>query len=372
MFMLRVVAAGALAACGALAADDIVGDMHRGEQLFQTERCAQCHSINGRGGTTAPDLGRRIDRDFTPAVMASLMWNHAPRMWETMRSQGIERPMLSPEQSADLFAFFVSARYFEKPGDAGRGKQTFSRQHCAECHGITGSNAAGAPPVAQWESLSDPVALAQQMWNHGPKMSEELVKRKIRRPDLTGQELTDMLVYLQNLPETRRLAGEYLFTPSAPGAALFQSKGCAQCHQGRLALEDRLKNQSLTEIAVDMWNHQPKMQKSAPTLSQEEMRQLLGYVWARQYFRGSGSPDRGKRVFMEKNCAACHNDPSSGAPNLARGNLPYSKSYSDITMVSVLWEHGPRMLEMMTQRKIEWPRFMAQQMTDLISYLNSL
>ena len=72
-----------------------------------------------------------------------------------------------PKQAADLFAYFVSARYFEKPGDAGRGKQAFAAKHCADCHGITDSKAAGAPPVAKWESLADPVVLAQQMWNHG-------------------------------------------------------------------------------------------------------------------------------------------------------------------------------------------------------------
>jgi len=41
-------------------------------------------------------------------------------------------------------------------------------------------------------------------------------------------------------------------------------------------------------------------------------------------------------------------------------------------MVAALWEHGPRMLESMTQRNVAWPRFTAQQMADLIAYLNSL
>ena len=67
---------------------------------------------------------------------------------------------------------------------------------------------AAAPPVAKWESLADPVILAQQMWNHGPKMRAEFAKRKLAWGKITGQELTDMLVYLQNLPETRNLAGE--------------------------------------------------------------------------------------------------------------------------------------------------------------------
>src|SRR5579872_4957192 len=143
-----------------------VGDARRGAKLFETEECVQCHSVNGRGGKIAPDLTRRVDRAYTSSVMASLMWNHAPDMWSAMKTQGIAKPTMTPESAADLFAYFISARYFEKPGDAGRGKLAFSTLHCAECHGITSSNFPLAPPVAKWESLGDPVMLAQQMWNH--------------------------------------------------------------------------------------------------------------------------------------------------------------------------------------------------------------
>ena len=366
MNILRVAWAGALAASTALAADAVVGDARRGEQLFQTERCIQCHSVNGRGGGVASDLGKRTGRDFTPSVMASLMWNHAPEMWPAMRRQGIVKATLSPESAADLFAYFVSARYFERPGDAGRGKQIFAAKHCADCHGITTSPSA-APPVVKWQSLADPTILVEQMWNHGAQMRQAYAQRKLHWTPLTSQELRDMLVYLQNLPETRELVTAFEFPPSASGAELFQSKGCAGCHQGKLALQNRLRNQNLTDIAVDMWNHQASMKQLAPSLSQEEMRQILGYIWARQYFRGSGDAAHGKQVFTEKNCAVCHNDPASGAPPLAKG----SGEYSDITMISALWEHGPRMLDLMSERKLAWPRFTAQEMSDLIAYLNS-
>ena len=369
MFRLRVMAAGALVAWSALAANIVPGDARRGEQLFQTEQCVQCHSLKGRGGTLAPDLAQRIGRDYTPAVMASLMWNHAPDMWAAMKNNGVTKTALSPEAASDLFAYFVSARYFEKRGDAARGKQAFAARHCAECHGITSSPVAAAPPVVKWESLADPMALAQQMWNHGGRMRVEFSKKKLAWSQITAQELTDIQVYLQNLPETRALAGNFMFGPSEPGGKLFVSKGCSGCHTGpKMALENRLHNQTLTEIAVDMWNHQPKMKDPPPELSQEEMRQIISYIWARQYFSGDGSSDRGKRVFAEKNCATCHNDPASGAPKLAKGK----DAYSDITMVSALWDHVPRMLELMNEKKLAWPRFTAQQMTDLIAYLNSL
>ncbi|HYW44730.1 MAG TPA: cytochrome c [Bryobacteraceae bacterium] len=368
MLTVRVIAAGALWASSVLAATIIPGDARRGEELFTSEQCIQCHSLNGKGGALAPDLARRVDREFTPSVMASLMWNHAPDMWAAMKKQGIVKGTLSQEAAADLFAYFVSAHYFEKPGDAGRGKQIFAAKHCAGCHGIATSNAAGAPPVAKWESLADPIVMAQQMWNHGAQMRGAFSQKKIPWVALTAQELTDMLVYLQNLPETRHLAQNFEFPPTNSGESLFQSKGCAGCHKGSLALENRLHNKTLTEIAVDMWDHQPKMKNPPPTLSQEEMRQLLAYVWARQYFRGEGNSGRGKKVFSEKSCATCHNDASSGAPTLSKGK----DAYSAITLVSALWEHGPRMLDLMGRRNLPWPRFTAPQMSDLIAYLNSL
>jgi mono/diheme cytochrome c family protein len=367
MIIIRAMAVGALAVWAAVAGQMTPGDANRGEQLFRTEQCIRCHSLNGRGGTIAPDLAKRIDRNYTPTVMASLMWNHAPTMWAEIKKQGITLPRLTEEQASDLFAYFVSARYFELPGDAARGKQAFTAKHCADCHGITESKAAGAPPVVKWESLSDPIVLAQQMWNHGAKMKEAFAQRKLARPTLTGQELKDMLVYLQNLPETRSLATNFELPPSS-NAELFKSKGCADCHTGRLALENRLRNQTLTQIAADMWDHQPSMRQPPPQLSPQEMRQIIGYIWVRQYFRGEGNADRGKRVFAEKSCATCHNDPSSGAPKLAKGK----DGYSAITIVSALWQHGPQMLDRMAQKGIAWPRFNAQQMADLIGYLNSL
>jgi mono/diheme cytochrome c family protein len=357
----RILCIGTFSVFAAFAVD--FGDPRHGAELFESEGCVKCHSVNGKGGSTAPDLGKRVDRNYTPAVMASLMWNHAPAMWSALKAQGIVKATLPPESAADLFAYFYSARAFEKPGDAGRGKQAFTSKRCAECHGITNSISSGAPAVVNWESLSDPIALAQQMWNHSVKMREAFAQKHIAVPQITSQDLSDILVYLQNAPETRNLAAR---PPAAPGSgegqALFASK-CSGCHTGNLALEKRLKNQTLTDIAVDMWNHSGRMKPME--LSQGEMRQILGYVWARQFSQAEGSSVRGKKVFAEKKCTACH-EQGGGAPSLAKGR------YNDITMVSALWEHGPRMLDRMKEKNVSWPRFTAAQMTDLIAYLNSL
>ena len=87
------------------------------------------------------------------------------------------------------------------------------------------------------------------------------------------------------------------------GAALFQSKGCNEVshRQARSAEPIAEEPKPSREIATDMWDHQPNMKPQPPTFSQEEMRQLLSYIWARQYFSGNGDPaGRGKKVFEEK------------------------------------------------------------------------
>ena len=360
----------ALAISGALSAQaqTPAGDSSRGQQIFTSQNCAQCHNINGQGGKTASDLVKGIGRDYTPSALASMMWNHAPDMWGAMTKAGVARPALTAQQASDLFAFFVSARYFDQPADAGRGKRAFADKGCEGCHGIASSPLAAAPPVVKWESLASPMLLAQQMWNHSARMGQAFTEKKAARAPLTGQDLSDILVYLRNAPETRSVPREFRFASASQGPELFQSKGCQGCHTGRNTLEGKLRDQSPTDIAAAMWNHQPSM-KSAGTLAPDEMRQILDYVWMRQFITGNGSVDRGGKVFAAKNCGSCHNQTSGGAPRLTKVNGPYS----DITIISTLWQHGPQMLESMKAKKLAWPQFAnPQEMSDLIAYLNSL
>ena len=364
MPMFRLIVACSLPA-GLAAAPFISGDARRGEELFRRESCIECHSINGKGGKVGPDLGKHVGRDYTPAVMASVMWNHAPAMWSAMKTRGIRRATLSQDSAADLFAYFYSVRYFELPGDAARGKQLFEIKHCSECHGLTQSPAQGGTPVARWRNVGYPIALANQMWNHASQMKELFARKKVKWSELTPQELTDIQVYVQNLPALRGQQPGLILPAGENGQALFQSKGCVKCHDGARMLEGRLKRKTLTGIAVEMWNHAPRMAGKAPALELDEMRQILSYLWAGQFFAEEGSPGRGQRVFEEKKCVRCHR--GGGAPNLAAKK----GQFSPIFMVAALWEHGPRMLDEMQAKNVTWPRFSGTQMADLIAYLNA-
>jgi cytochrome c2 len=347
---------------------DFSADSSRGRHLFDTLSCVTCHSVNGEGGSIGPDLGRVVDRGFTPATLAATMWNHAPAMWAAMKQQGIHAGDMNDKAAADLFAYFYSARFFETPGDAGRGKRAFTSRGCSNCHGLKEGILPRVKPVSQWESLADPVALTEAMWNHAPTMLAETQMKQQPWPALTAQELTDMLVYLRNQPFPPSKPPSFRIGAGSDGEAVFRARGCGSCHPSVPDLSARTRGKTLTEIAAAMWNHEPVMSKAGATptkFAPDEMRELLGYIWAQQFFEDSGIASNGKRVFGTKRCASCH-ESAGKAPKLAG-----SGSFNGTTMVSALWRHGPSMLEQMKKEGVPWPRFEGTQMADLIAYLNT-
>ena len=356
MTYVPVLVAAAMLAVPSVAAPD--ADARRGAEFFTTQKCDNCHAagnVRNAGANIAPDLTRTLDRDYTPAGVTARMWNHAPAMWASMSKAGIATPNVTADSAADLFAFLYAARYFEKPGDAGRGRRAFEAKHCADCHAIGQSKATGGPTVAEWRSIADPIALVDQMWNHAPKMKAEMAARKLKWPELTAQELTDILVYVRNVPGSADKNPDLVLPQQAAGEQLFQAKGCAECHQGATSLERRLQNQTLTEVAAAVWNHAPKMKQATQPISVDEMRQLIGFLWARQFFTPLGDPERGKRVFEAKRCAGCH----ASAPGVP--SLP--------AMVAALWKHGPKMLNTMEQKGVDWPLLTAPEVSSLVAFL---
>jgi mono/diheme cytochrome c family protein len=342
------------------AAAAIPGDSRRGAQLFESQKCVTCHAVNGKGGNAAPDLGRTLGRDFTPSSLAATMWNHAPAMWQAMEKTGIARPALSEDQAADLFAFFYTARYFEKPGDAGRGKQAFQAKGCADCHDPYNSGV--GPAIAKWEAVTDPIELARHMWNHAPQMKKALASKSRAWPTLTAAEMNDMVVYLQNLPATKGKLASFSAASPETGERLFGLKGCAGCHTGAQSLENRKTNRSVADFAAGMWNHAAKMTQRGE-LNSEEMRRLVGYLWSVQYFEAAGNAQRGKQVFAAKQCGSCH---GVSAPQIAGKGRVHS-----FVLVSALWRHGAQMQSEMRKKNIAWPRFEGSQMSDLLAYLGA-
>jgi mono/diheme cytochrome c family protein len=349
-----------------LQAAEISADSTRGAGVFEVQGCVECHALNGVGASIGPDLSRLADSGFTPASLAATIWNHAPAMWVETRLRSKPRPAMDAQQAADLFAFFYSLRFFEEPGDAGRGKALFAARSCASCHGITTVKLPGAKPLSEWTVAGDPLELVETMWNHSTTMRAEMERAHIKPPRLSGQELADLLVYIRSEKGVPRRAGVFQASSPEQGAELFDSKGCAACHGPVTRFSIAMHDSTLTDVAADMWNHGIDMSPKTPAFEPGQMRSVAAYIWSRRMTGNTGSGRTGAKVFVAKKCSVCHDAPGSGAPALTNGDMNFSAA----TMLSALTQHGPAMLDQMREKKIAWPQISTAEMTDLIAYLN--
>jgi len=338
-----------------------VGDASRGKEVFDSLKCATCHSVAGIGGKRAPDLALNLVRGNTPAGLSAAMWTHAPKMWAAFEKAGMAKPRLTTEQAADLFAFFQAARYFDKPGNAARGKATFAAKGCAACHAPAGKPASGSS-LANWESAADPIELARRMWNHAPAMQAAIAAKGGKTPLLTAAEMGDILAYISSLPGPKPQPGKFSPASAETGQTLIQVKGCLSCHKGAQALPGKTAYTASAEIAAAMWNHAAQMKHKSQLLP-EEMRRIVGYLWSRQFENEGGDAARGEKLFVQKACAGCH---GSSTPYLAHGEE--ANSYG---MVAVLWHHGPAMLRQMQAKKVAWPQFTGPEISDIVAFLKA-
>jgi mono/diheme cytochrome c family protein len=163
------------------------GDLQSGRKLFSQKGCLRCHSPRSE-----LDLSRKKDFPRTLAKLAGMMWNHSHQMWKGMDEKGIERPILSPQEMADLVAYLFSMQYFDDPGHPGRGRSVFVRKQCSLCH----AKGTKMSSLAILKGQVSPIFMAQAMWNHGPKMLEKMRKGKVPWSKIDGKEMADLMEYL--------------------------------------------------------------------------------------------------------------------------------------------------------------------------------
>ena len=342
------------------AAAGVEANARRGAVVFEQQRCTMCHASSLVGENPTSKFEQRPGADYTPAGIASRIWNHAPRMWAAIRDAELNIPRLTEAHAADLFAFFYAGHFFERRGDAVRGRGVFEGK-CATCHSARGAG----KPVTEWKLPGESVELVQRLWNHAPAMSKVLKARNRHWPQLAPQELADLLIYVQNLPENRSTVHIFSLPTGVGGKSLLESKGCTGCHKGLLALEGRLVNHTLADVAASMWNHAPDMRENVAELNLDEMCEILAYVWSADFFGSRGNVADGRKVF-DSRCGTCHTNPAIGAPDLKKIN----RRYTAITMVWALWNHGPKMLPEVEKQKQDWPELSEADMEHLIAFLD--
>ncbi len=337
----------------------------RGEQVYHSQSCPICHKTEVDPAKPGPNLVRRLDRDFTAASLTSRIWNHAPGMWEEARKSPDLTSHMSEADVADLFGFFYSVRFFEKPGDAGRGKRVFKEKECAGCHALESGGGPGKP-VKQWAALIDPVDMVQRMWIHVEDVATA-TESHMKWRELTAQDLSDILVYLQNMPATKPDKLKFELPVGKYGAELIQTKGCTECHYGAKALERTLWKKTLTEAAVDMWNHAPHMPHRISHVTADEMREIISYAWSQDFFTPRGDPNHGQKVFQSKCNGSCH-----GLSALTPMIRARTSDYTAMSIVSAVWAHDAKPFTAITAHERPWPTLTPSEMANVIAYLNSL
>lgn len=137
-------------------------------------------------------------------------------------------------------------------------------------------------------------------------------------------------------------------------------------------------NKNVAEIAGHLWNHSVKMWAKmqelsieVPKFEENEMSDLLAYLYFIRYVDPPGNPQTGEAVFHKKGCISCH--PLGGKSRGIGPNLSQSeKITSPVDIATTMWNHAPVMEELMKAGGQEWPRFEGDEMRDLVEYLKSL
>ncbi len=271
---------------------DEPGDPAKGKEVMASKGCSRCHSIHGEGERLeVPDIGKWA-RYVNPVHWAQVMWNHAPNMKEAMEEKGIRWPEFKEDEVVDLLAYIRESnpeseeRIYLPPADPKAGKGLFVDKGCSKCHAIYGEGGKGGPDLGKREDMPRRLTqLAGLMWNHSPRMLDEMKKEKMEYPQFSSSEMADLIAYLYSV--------RYFDEPGDAGAGgkVFKEKSCAMCHSNageKEGARDLTKwRGSVSPIMMSgiMWNHGPEMLKMMkekgipwPEFKGKEMVDLIEYL----------------------------------------------------------------------------------------------
>lgn len=355
----------------------------KGRTIFVSKGCVQCHSVWGVGGKLGPDLSRAgMGRSFLQ--ISGLLWSHSPRMVELMEQRGVSRPTFTPDEMGELISYLYYLNYFNEPGDAVAGRALFSEKGCVNCHSVGGIGGNVAPALDKYQQYASPLFLAQEMWNHGPKMAVAWRTHGIMNPALQGKEIANIAAYVRGQAYGNS-AGQKLMSPGNPitGQKLFTDKGCVRCHSifsngGKVGPDLARKDlfESATEIAGAMWNHGPqmwaKMQQTGipkPSFSANELADVISYLYFVRYTDEAGNAENGKRLFEQRGCAECH---TIGQGEKIGPDLGTSKAVrSSVSLTAAMWNHAPIMEKLTQAKRLPWPKFESDEMRDLVEFIKA-
>ncbi len=356
-----------------------------GGKLFMEKGCVNCHAIHGLGGAGGPDLGR-VQAAWSFLDIAGVMWNHQPKMEAEFKRRKIARPELTSDEMFQLIAFVYFLNYFGNPGDATDGELVFLRKQCIDCHSVGSQGPSNGIALDRFQSLRSPAFIAAALWNASREMTRTMQEENIQRPVYEPNDIVNILAFIRREADPA-LRESSVYPPpgsSRRGAVLFEKKGCISCHAVRgeggdvgPSLGAWQSGGVLSQMASTMWNHGPEMWKSMdeadveqPEFTEQEMSDIMTYLYFSTFVDPPGDPDRGEKIFSDKGCIACHwggvgggNSKGLGATEMHLPNAP--------SVIAAMWNHAPEMEEAIREVSIAWPRFQPGEMVDLVAFIKS-
>lgn len=262
---------------------DMPGNPETGRVLFKEKSCLDCHSFEGKGGKKGPDL-EKFKQDLSPIFMVQAMWNHVPEMSSLLQTSKIGWPSFQDNQMMNLLAFVrQKAKGTEREvpflllGSPEQGRILFQQKGCSRCHGSGPKSIALDLRRNSGKYHTSMTRIGAILWN-----SASLMWKKGEVPKFSGQEMADIISYLYFLNYSE-IAGD-----SKKGEKGFAEKKCADCHSPKGPAIDfsQLKGKyDATEMATEMLNHAPVMQKTVeekkipwPRFNPGELRDLFQYI----------------------------------------------------------------------------------------------
>lgn len=333
------------------AVDWTQADAERGGEIFRGSRCVTCHSVNGRGGTLAPELahvGAKVSRDWLYA------WIRDPHRLQP--DTLMPRFRFADDEVRDLAAY-LSEDLGEPqglspeggppdPSLAAEGRRLYERRGCYSCHDLEGfpeRPRIGPRLAGAADLIFDPAPLegrgvepTRPNYLFTKVSGPERVLETARMPTFgfTEPEAASVAVALMSLradpvPPARatRDLDRPPYEPQGEFGALVRRYRCLSCHQiqgtgGTLStvVLDRIGSQ-LQRDYIEQYVQKPiavrvGLQERMPHLNiaPDEARVLADYLSTVMVDDALHAPvptdaatvDRGRELFDRHGCVGCH------------------------------------------------------------------
>jgi len=169
------------------------------------------------------------------------------------------------------------------------------------------------------------------------------------------------------------------------GRDTFVKRGCLACHAvrgtgGKVGpdLATTLVGKGTLAISAAMLNHFPQMfaardvaeVPTLPELTPSELDDVVAYLFAINFVDERGSATRGRLLFNDAGCTACHGSGTAelrGAPRLGREKIDASA----IDIAQSMWNHGPLMSREAEATGIPPRRFEPGEFADVLAFLGA-